>query len=126
MEVKIETKDYNILASGSVIVPSKDYVTISFDGLNFRFSFVNDDADKEKSKFDVHVIKNDKEENVLEIVLHNMNNTFFGTPNKMLQVGRYNGFVLYLQFSLVGLKVEDNYAQQLLFYTFYQDKTKKD
>lgn len=127
MNVKVETNNYNILASGSVIVPYTEYLDISLDNLNFRFSFHKENNDNaNKGRFEVEICKNAKEEDILEIKLFNMNSSLFGTPSKMLQVGHFGGYVLYLQFSLVALKEVDDAAQQLLFYTFYQDKTKKD
>lgn len=126
LDVNIKTTNYNILASGSIIVPNNETLNISFEGLNFCFVFIKEQLEEKKGRYDVRIIKNDKQEDVLEITLHDMNTSFFGTPNKMLQVGHYQGLNLYLQFSIVGLKDQDEYAQQLLFYTFYQDKTKKD
>lgn len=127
MNVILETNNYNILASGSVIVPYREYLDIRLDDLNFRFSFHKEENENaNKGRFEVKICKNAREEDILEIKLFNMNSSLFGTPSKMLQVGHFGGYVLYLQFSLVALKEMDNAAQQLLFYTFYQDKTKKD
>lgn len=123
----LATNNYNILASSSVIVPNTEHLDISLDNLNFRFSFHKENnPDNSKGRFEVKIIKNENEEEVLEIRLFNMNTSLFGTPNKMLQVGHYGGYVLYLQFSLVSLGGIDNEMQHLLFYTFYQDKSKKD
>lgn len=127
MEFKIETSNYNILTSGSLIIPTHEDVILKLDDLNFRFTLkeeVNND-DKAEGRFEIGVEKNEKEEALLDIKLFNMNSAFFATPTKILQVGHYGGYVLYLSFSLVSLKTPLS-VQQLLFYTFYQDKNQKE
>lgn len=123
MNISVKTTNYNILASGSVIVPYKEYLDISIDDLNFRFSFHEENStDKKNGRFEVEIKNNEREEKVLEIKLFNMNTSLFGTPSQILQVGHYEGRILYVQFSVVSIKEENDAVQQLLFYTFYQDK----
>lgn len=127
MEFKIETSNYNILTSGSLIIPTNEDVIFKLDNLNFRFTLKEEErvTDKPEGRFEIAVTKNEKEEAVLVVKLFNMNSAFFATPNKILKVGHYGGYVLYLSFSLVSLKSPES-VQQLLFYTFYQDKNKKE
>lgn len=127
MELKIETTNYNILASGTLLIPTNEDIIFKLDNLNFRFSLIEGESRSEnvEGRFEVGVTKNEKEEAILEIKLYNMNSAFFATPTKILKVGHYGGYVLYLSFSLVALKSQES-VQQLLFYTFYQDKNKKE
>lgn len=127
MDFILETTSYNILQSGSLVVPGNQDVTFHLDNLIFRFSFHKEESkDKNQGRFEVKIVEDETLGRVLELRLYNMDTSLFGGPTKIVQVGRYHGYALYLQFSLVTLNSNDNQVQQLLFYTFYQDKTKKD
>lgn len=65
--------------------------------------------------------KNDDGEDVMDIAIHNMQTSFFATPSDRIKVGHYNGKELLLQFSLVAINSGEEH-EQLLFYTFYQQK----
>ena len=69
MNISISSSKYDIIESGSVIVPEDDYIEFSFDNLRFRFVFSSNQANCEREDSGVTgTIKEDKSGSYLEII----------------------------------------------------------
>ena len=47
MDIRISTEGCDIISSGSVIIPSNDYVEFSIENLRFRFNMVQNSNNSE-------------------------------------------------------------------------------
>lgn len=123
MTMQLSTGKYEIIETGSVIIPTNDYIQFSFENLRFRFLFNSsiDMSDKTKSEV-VGTIKDDDEGKYLEIEVKNYND-MFASPMHMLHLGKIQDKDLYVDFSLVSLSSDaDNIGGRIMLYSWYKEK----
>lgn len=123
MNVHLSTGKYDVIDTGSVIIPSDDYIQFAFEGLRFRFLFNSsvDVPDKTKTEV-VGTIKEDDEGKYLEIEVKNYNDIFV-SPMHKLHVGKVQGKELYVDFSIVSLTSNgDTVTNRIMLYSWYKEK----
>lgn len=121
--MEISTSKYDIIESGSILIPDDDYVDFSFSDLRFRLFF--ESGYGEKSKDDASIsgtIKSDNNGTYLQISVKNYNRPF-ATPTEILNVGTIDGRSLYFSFSVVPIGNEgENPKCRLVVYSWYKSK----
>lgn len=124
-EVTLSTEGYEILSSGSIIVPSNEYVQFEINGLRFRFSFVQEsDEDNAEVKISKNVETDQSGKKCLTVLISNVRNSFFGSIRQSMQVATIDGRSLSVRFSLLSINIdeESKTEDRLLFYTWYLSK----
>ena len=125
MDVTLSTEGYEILSSGSIIVPSNEYVQFEINGLRFRFSFVQEsDEDNAEVKISKNVETGQSGKICLTVLVSNVRNSFFGSIRQSMQVATIDGRSLSVRFSLLSINIdeESKTEDRLLFYTWYLSK----
>lgn len=123
-KMKITTNRYDILESGSVIVPSNEYLEFELVGLRIRFEFIEEpaNADGTTNSSITGAIVNEGDQQYLSVRITNYN-SLFDTPTQMLEVGNVEGKKLTVCFSIVGLSSQNNTNRLRVFhYTWYKEK----
>lgn len=122
MEVKVSTEGYEILSSGSVIVPSNEYIQFNIEEFKFRFLFMQESQDDDAP---VRISKNlEKDENgdsYLSVIISNVHNSFFGSTDNSFQLATMNNRALSVRFSILSINRdrENRTEDKILFYTWY-------
>lgn len=121
--MQLSTGKYEIIETGSVIIPTNDYIQFSIENLRFRFLFNSsiEMSDKTKSEV-VGTIKDDEEGQYLEIEVKNFND-MFASPMHMLHLGKVQDKDLYVDFSIVSLTSNgEEIGNRIMLYTWYKSK----
>ena len=121
MEVSISTERFDVIASGSVIIPANDYVEFAIEDLRFRFNLVQNSEDLQQGQINTDVETDDRGQ-CLVITLMNFSSSFFASPNQALRLARMNNRDLFLQFSLTSINRTADGPDGLLFYTWMLSK----
>lgn len=121
--MEISTSNFDIIESGSVIVPENDYVQFKFNGLRFRFVFMPNEIDMNNQEVGVAgTLKNDDEDDYLEIEVQNYNSVF-SSPMEKLRVGTVGDKSLYVYFSIAPLITNNTKVNsRIMLYTWYKEK----
>ncbi|RHK09600.1 hypothetical protein DW079_09970 [Segatella copri] len=121
--MEISTSNFDIIESGSVIVPENDYVQFKFNGLRFRFVFMPNEIDMNNQEVGVAgTLKNDDEGDYLEIEVQNYNSVF-SSPMEKLRVGTVGDKSLYVYFSIAPLITNNTKVNsRIMLYTWYKEK----
>ena len=120
MDVKLSTEGYEILSSGSIIVPSNEDVQFEIKKLRFRFTFIQN-AHKDDDVQIERMVDSDEKGEFLAIIIKNMNNSFFASTKQSVKVATLERRPLYVRFSILSInREEENKAEdKILFYTWY-------
>ena len=122
MNISISSSKYEIVASGSVIIPEDDYIQFSFDNLRFRFVFDSNQAKSESEDSSVTgPIKEDESGSYLEIGIDGYT-SIFSSPSDFLNVGQIEGKALYVYFSITPLVAKDKINKRIMIYSWYKEK----
>lgn len=122
MEVKLSTEGYEILSSGSVIVPSNEYVQFEIYGMRFRFSFIQESTeDNAKVQITKTVETDQSGQKCLTILISNVKDSFFGSLIRSMPVASIEGRPLNVRFSILSINKDEeaNTEDKILFYTWY-------
>lgn len=122
MEVKLTTEGFEILSSGSVIVPSNEFVQFEIEGLRFRFSFIQESSEENADVQISKTVERDQSgQECLTIMISNLRNAFFGALRHSMDVATLNNRALSVRFSILSINKneETNTEDKLLFYTWY-------
>ena len=122
MEVKLSTEGYEILSSGSVIVPANEYVQFEIEGLKFRILFVQESEDENAPvQISKTVETNQNGQDCLTILISNLQKAFFSSTRQSMQVATIGDRALSVRFSIVSVnRIEELGSEdKLLFYTWY-------
>ena len=111
---------YDVIDSGSVIIPNGEYAQFMIESLVFRVSFLY--SDDSSQRLDVDMEKNDDGTDIMHIKAYNFHDAFFTTPSKMLAVANNNGRQLYLNFSVTSVNSNESQDDKLFFYTWLLEK----
>lgn len=122
--MKITTSNYNVLETGSVIVPSGEYLEFEIQGLRYRFSFKkekNEETGEYQSSITGSLIEEDGDKRfVINIVNYD---SLFSSTTQMLNVGTIKGKTLSVRFSIVALDENETKTTTRVFhYTWYLEK----
>lgn len=126
MNGKIQNDKYEIVNTGSVILPKDDYIEFTFENLIFRITCKqekNEDGTLlTDSRFKSRLVKDDKG-NVLyfELSIYNVNGSVFAATEEMLGLAFISGRPLKLNFAINEVS-SSNY---LFVYTWYLLKEKE-
>ena len=121
MDVKLSTERFDIISSGSVIIPANDYVEFEIESLRFRVSMIQNDNEATQGTIQTN-LERDGRGPCLIISLVNFSTSFFATPNQELRLAYLNRKDLYLRFSLTSINRIGNSYDGLLFYTWMLSK----
>ena len=121
MEMKLSTERFDIISSGSVIIPSNDYVEFAIENLRFRFNMIQNRSDSAQGKYQTNIERDEKGE-CLVISLINFSSSFFATPNQELRLAHLHNKALWLRFSITSINRSSNGFDGLLFYTWMLSK----
>lgn len=117
MIINISTERFDVISSGSVIIPADDYVEFTIENLRFRFNMIQNDNDATQGTFQTN-IEHDDRGDCLIISLVNFSSSFFATSNQELRLAHLNNKDLYLKFSVTAINRVGNRFDGLLFYTW--------
>lgn len=120
--VELSTEVFDIISTGSVIIPANDYVEFMIENLRFRFNMVQNDAEAQNGTIETNIEQDDKGQ-CLIITLINFSSSFFATPNEALRLAKINNRDLFLKFSLMSINRSTQGPDGLLFYTWMLSKT---
>ena len=119
--VELSTEVFDIISTGSVIIPANDYVEFLIENLRFRFNMVQNDAEAQNGTIETNIEQDDKGQ-CLIITLINFSSSFFATPNEALRLAKINNRDLFLKFSLMSINRSIQGTDGLLFYTWMLSK----
>lgn len=119
--VELYTEVFDIISTGSVIIPANDYVEFLIEDLRFRFNMVQNDAEAQNGTIETNIEQDDKGQ-CLIITLINFSSSFFATPNEALRLATVNNRDLFLKFSLMSINRSTQGPDGLLFYTWMLSK----
>ena len=119
--VELYTEVFDIISTGSVIIPATDYVEFLIEDLRFRFNMVQNDAEAQNGTIETNIEQDDKGQ-CLIITLINFSSSFFATPNEALRLAKVNNRDLFLKFSLMSINRSTQGPDGLLFYTWMLSK----
>jgi len=119
----IQTEHYDIISSGSVIVPPGEYLEFEINTLRFRFYFKDttpSNSAQTNSGITVSLVS-DEAGQYLSINVNNFN-SLFASPTNMLELGTIEGKALSVWFSIVGLSGSNGEQIKVFHYTWYKSK----
>lgn len=121
MNVQIVTQHYEVLDSGSVIVPTGEYIEFRIENLKFRVAFEqeqsNANGESLPGRINAHVVGSGPDAYML-ITLYNQDTAFFSGMDGMANLGTINHRVLSLKFAVLAI---NNGHDKIFHYTwFYQ------
>lgn len=121
--MKIETGKYEVLETGSVIVPNGEFVEFEIENLHFRFNFIDeiDSSVGDSNKGVTATLVNEGVSQYLSIDVRNYN-SLFTSPSKLLEVGTVEGKSLSVMFSVVVISGANRYQVRVFHYTWYKSK----
>ena len=125
MVMTISTERFDIIGTGSVIIPANDYVEFAIENLRFRFNMIQNNNEAEQGTFQTNIEHDDKGE-CLIISLVNFSSSFFATPSQELRLASMNNKDLFLRFSVTSINRSKDSFDGLLFYTWMLAKEGKD
>lgn len=121
MDISISTERFDVISSGSIIIPANDYVEFKIENLRFRFNMVENRGDVSQRKYQTN-IEQDENGDCMVISLINFSSAFFATPHDEFRVARLHNKGLYLKFSLTVINKSGSSYDGLLFYTWMLTK----
>lgn len=117
--MKVSTNKYDILESGSVIVPVNEYVEFDIEGLRYRFLFINDNTEDSKGVASISgSLTKDDQGDYFAIEVKNYKGLFY-SPSDLIKVGELGGKDLYVYFSIVTVSDDNNAVLRVFHYTWY-------
>lgn len=121
MEVKLSTERFDIISTGSVIIPANDYVEFAISNLRFRINMIQNRTESTLGTYQT-TLENDDNGQCLVISLLNFSSSFFATPNQELRLAHIDNKALWLRFSLTSINRSANSFDGLFFYTWMLSK----
>ncbi len=125
---KIYIGEYEVLSSGSLIVPLSKDIEFIFDNLKFRVVFEMEKDDNGNLTQGHYSLNIEKDENsgldFLKITMYNQNNSFFSSSNSMLQVATLNKRKLYFKFCINSINKQNDEGKEdkIFYYTWLLEK----
>lgn len=121
--MELSTTHYNIIDTGSAIVPDGEYLEFIHGNLRFRFVFssVEDPQTKQKNTSITGKLIGEEPNQTLQINVINYN-SLFTTPSRILEVGELSGKALFVLFSVVTISSQNENGTKIFHYTWYTEK----
>lgn len=119
MKINIQNDKYEIINTGSIILPKSDYIEFSFENLNFRVickEEKKEDGTPTDSRYKTRLVK-DNNGNVLymELSIYNITGSTFSATENMIGLGFLSNHSLKLNFAIN----EISNSTYLFVYTWY-------
>ena len=121
--IELSTEVFDVISTGSVIIPANDYVEFLIE--NLRFRLVQNNTEAQKGTIETN-LEHDAKGPCLVISLENFSSSFFATPNEALKLARINNRDLFLKCSLISINKSTLGSDVLLFYTWMLEKESSD
>lgn len=124
-DIVISLDRYDIISSGSVIIPPEEKISFSFKDLKFVFDFIEekDDAGNLTSgHFTMNVVEEEGHPIYLKISLINQVKSFFSSTSSIIPVATLQGKQVFLKFAIVSINQKDEKEDKVFFYTWYRKK----
>ena len=122
MEQSLKIGNYEVLSTGSVLIPKDEYAEFSFDTLNFRIIFREEKDDEGKATNGHYELNIPSSGECLEIIMYNQNKTMFSSSPNFIAVATLMGRKLFLKFCIHSININNDYEDKLFFYTWYWEK----
>ena len=117
--MNIQNDRYDIINTGSVIIPKNDYIEFSFENLNFRIickEEKNEDGTFSDTRYKTRLVKDDSGNILyLELCIYNVIGSSFSATEDMLGLGFLSDRSLRLNFAIN--EISD--STYLFIYTWY-------
>lgn len=126
---QINVGNYEIISSGSVIVPNAEFVEFLFDNLRFKIVFETEkdnDGNLTQGHYTLSVEKDETtQSDFLKITMFNQNKSFFSSSNTMIPVATLKNRKLLLKFCINSINTQDKEDKEdkIFFYTWFLEKT---
>lgn len=126
-EMRINVGNYEIISSGSVIIPDNKFVEFLFDDLKFKIVFETDkdeDGNLTRGRFSTSIEKDETTQSeFLKITMYNQNKSYFSSSNQMISLAVVNGKKLLLKFCINSINTKDDGNEdKIFFYTWFFEK----
>jgi hypothetical protein len=126
-EMRINVGNYEIISSGSVIIPDNKFVEFLFDGLTFKIVFETEkdkDGNLTRGRFETKVETDETTQSqFLKIRMLNQNKSYFSSSNQMIPLAEVNGKRLLLKFCIHSINTKDDGNEdKIFFYTWFFEK----
>ena len=126
-EMRINVGNYEIISSGSVIIPDNKFVEFLFDDLKFKIVFETDkdeDGNLTRGRFGTRIEKDETTQSeFLKITMYNQNKSYFSSSNQMISLAEVNGKKLLLKFCINSINTKDDGNEdKIFFYTWFFEK----
>ena len=122
---RINIGNFEIISSGSLIIPNSEYIEFLFDNLKFKIIFETEKDDKGNLTQGHYAVNIEKEETTqleyLKITMFNQNNSFFSSSNSMIPVATLKNRKLFLKFCINSINTQENGEKEdkIFFYTWF-------
>ena len=124
MEIKIVTNDFEVISSGSIIIPENKYVEFQIENLKFRIVFAEERDDKgviTNGRIASEVKNSGSDNEFLQITMFNQNDAFFSSMKEMLNLATLDGKSIQLKFCIQSInRTGQEAGDKLLFYTWFK------
>lgn len=120
--MNISTKTYEVLNTGSIILPSGEYLEFEIEGLRYRISFSEEiEGDPKGQSRVTGALVTEGGNQYLSLNVINYN-ALFSSPSQLLEMGTLGGRKLYLYFSIVTMSGDNSTKIRVFHYTWYKSK----
>lgn len=122
---RINIGNFEIISSGSLIIPNSEFIEFLFDNLKFKIIFETEKDDKGNLTQGHYAVNIEKEETTqleyLKITMFNQNNSFFSSSNSMIPVATLKNRKLFLKFCINSINTQENGEKEdkIFFYTWF-------
>lgn len=122
---RINIGNFEIISSGSLIIPNSEFIEFLFDNLKFKIIFETEKDDKGNLTQGHYSVNIEKEETTqleyLKITMFNQNNSFFSSTNSMIPVATLKNRKLFLKFCINSINTQGNGEKEdkIFFYTWF-------
>lgn len=125
--MKISTANYEILLSGSIVLPENEYLEFEIEGLRYRLTFKDELEGENKGQTRVTgaLVSDEGNPQYLSLAVINYN-ALFATPYQPIEMGTLEGKKLFLFFSVIVLSGDDTGKNRVFHYTWYKSKVVND
>lgn len=119
MNIELSTTNYQIIQSGTIIVPNEEFLEFKIENLYFRFLFENNVTENQKVKESSYKLAISEDNKRLDIKLINMSDTINATNTEIMNVASIKGKQLFLKFCVTSINKNNQHCDYLFSYTWY-------
>lgn len=123
--VKLSTKNYDIIDSGSVVLQMGEYLEFKIADLKFRVEFIDEKPEGDaplEGRIESGVENKDTNEAYYRLSFYNQTSAFFASASDFAHLAVIDGKPLKFKFSIQSINPRDNSSDKIFFYTWYLGK----